>query len=93
MTDCVGVGIALPNDEEEKDLGLLFETSLKFDKHANNVVNRTKRLTGLIKRTFKCMNITLFLTLYTSLIRSIVDYGSTIWYPTSRKNIQLIENI
>jgi len=93
MTDSVGVGIALPNDVEEKYLGIVFESSLKFDKNVNNVVNHTKRLTGLIKRTFKCMNKTLFLTLYKSLICSIVDYGSTIWYPTSRKNIQLIENI
>ena len=93
MTYSVGVGIALPNDVEEKYLGIVFESSLKFDKNVNNVVNHTKRLTGLIKRTFKCMNKTLFLTLYKSLICSIVDYGSTIWYPTSRKNIQLIENI
>ena len=47
MTDSVGVGIALPNDEEEKDLGIVFESSLTFDKHVNNVVNRTKRLSLL----------------------------------------------
>jgi len=64
MTDSVGVGIALPNDEEEKDFGIMFKLSLKFDKHVQNVVNRTKRLTGHIKRTFKCMNKTLFLTFF-----------------------------
>ena len=35
----------------------------------------------------------MFLTIYKSLIRSTVDYGVTVWYPCSKKNIQMIENI
>ena len=35
----------------------------------------------------------LFLQLYKILIHSIVDYGIVVWYPSTRKNIQLIENI
>ena len=85
--------IKLPNVKEEKDLGIIFQENLKFDKHINSVVNKTKRLTGLIKRTFSCMNKKMFLTLYKSLIRSIVDYGSTVYYPYTKKNSQLIENI
>ena len=78
---------------EEKDLGITFEKSLKFDQHVLNVVNRCKKLTGLIKRTFRYMDKKLFLQLYKTLIRSIADYGIVVWYPSTRKNIQLIENI
>ena len=35
----------------------------------------------------------LFLQLFKTLIRSIVDYDIVVWYPSTRKNIQLIENI
>ena len=35
----------------------------------------------------------LFLQLFKTLIRSIIDYGIVVWYPSTRKNIQLIENI
>ena len=100
---CVGVGpryssntiITLPSVEEEKDLGVKFESSLKFNKQVLDVVNRTNRLTGMIKRTFTFMNKYMFLMIYTgkSLIRSIIDYGITVWYPSSKKNIQLIENV
>ena len=83
----------IPSCEEEKDLGIIFEKSLKFNKHVLNVVNRCKKLTGLIKRTFRFMDKRLFLQLYKTLIRSVVDYGIIVWYPSSRKNIQLIENI
>ena len=85
--------IDIPSATEEKDLGIIFEKSLKFNKHVLNVVNRCKKLTGLVRRSFRFMNKILFLQLYKSLIRSIVDYGIVVWYPTSKKNIQLIENI
>ena len=54
-----------------------------------------KKLTGLIQHTFRYMDKQLFLQLFKTLIRSIVDYGIGVRYPTctSRKNIQLIENI
>lgn len=93
MRDNSNNRISLPDVEVEKDLGVKFESSLKFNKQVLDVVNRTKRLTGMVKRTFACMNKSMFLTIYKSLIRSIIDYGITVWYPSSKKNIQLIENI
>ena len=38
------------------------------------------------------MNKELFLTLYKSLIRSHFDYGNLIYYPSTKKNKQIIEN-
>ena len=60
-----------------------------------NVVNtcRCKRLTGHIKRSFSYIIKTVFLQLYKILIRSILHYGIVVWFPASKKNIQLIENI
>jgi len=83
----------LPNDTQEKDLGIIFESTLKFDKHIESVVNRANRLLGMIKRTFSSLNSRLFLILYKSLIRSILDYGGSVWSPSTKKNIQLIENV
>ena len=93
MRDQDNVTFDIPSAEDEKDLGILFDKTLKFNKHVLNVVNRCKRLTGLIKRSLSYMNKTVFLQLYKTLIRSIVDYGIVVWFPTSKKNIQLIENI
>ena len=42
----------LPIVDEERDLGIVFQSNLKFNKHVVNIVNRTKRLTGLVKRSF-----------------------------------------
>ena len=83
---------SLPRDTTEKDLGIWFQNNLKFDEHIIYVVNRSNRLLGLIKRTFKSLDKDSFLILYKSLIRSILDWGS-VYYPSTKKNIQLIENI
>ena len=75
MRDQNNVVFDIPSSEEEKDLGITFEKSLKFNKlHVLNVVNRCKKLIGLIKHTFRYMDKQLFLQLFKTLIRSIVDY-------------------
>ena len=83
----------MPKDTKEKDLGIWFQNTLKFEEHINYVVNRANRLVGLIKRTFKSLDRDSFLTLYKSLVRCILDYGGSVYYPYTKKNIQLIENI
>lgn len=79
-------------DQSEKDLGIQFTRTLSFDDHINNLVNKVNKITGLIRRTFKFMDKSLFLTLYKSLIRSHLDYGNLVYYPSTKKNKQIIEN-
>lgn len=82
----------LTRDDSEKDLGIHFTRTLNFEDHINHTVNKVNKITGLIKRTFKYMDKNLFLTLYKSLIRSHLDYGSLVYYPTTKKHKQIIEN-
>ena len=56
-------------------------------------MNRANRLVGLIKLTFKSLDKDSFLIPNKSLIRSILDYGGSVYYPYTKKNIQLIENV
>ena len=83
----------LQKDTTEKDLGIWFQSNQKFDDHTIYVVKRSNKLLGLIKRTFKALDKDSFLILYKSLIRSILDYGGSIYYPSTKENIQLLENI
>lgn len=93
MKDSTGEVKDLPYDTEEKDLGIKFHSSLKFDSHISTVVNKANQIIGLIKRSFYFMDKSLFLKLYKTLVRPHFDYGNSIWYPISKKNIQSIENV
>ena len=50
MRDNDGLLKDLPVDTEEKDLGVKFHSSMKFESHISSVVNKTNQLIGLIKR-------------------------------------------
>ena len=83
----------LTKDVEEKDLGIIFEENLKFNKHTTVTINKANRLLGMVKRTFSFMNKEIFLVVYKTLICSVLDYGSPVWNPSTKKYRQMLENV
>ena len=83
----------LKSVDGEKDLGVYIQENLKFDKHISLTVNRANRLVGLIKRAFSYLDEETLLVLFKTLIRPILDYGNTIWFPTLKKDVRAIENV
>ena len=79
--------------ESEKDLGVYIQNNLKFDQHISHSVNRANKLVGLIKHAFSFLNEETLLVLYKTLIRPILDYGNTLWFPTLKKDIRAVENV
>ena len=84
MSDTHNTPQVLVTEDSECDVGILLKKSLKFEEHIDNVVNKAKRIIGLIKRKFCYMDKELFLTLYISLARSHLDYGNLTVYPTTK---------
>ena len=92
MTDKTGVNHKLKNENGEKDLGIEFRSNLNFDEHISRTVNKVNKIIGLVRRKFSYIDKSLFLTLYKSIIRSHIDYGNLIYFPTTKKNKQILEN-
>ena len=63
---------------------------MKFDVHIKNIVNKANRLFGLVKRIFSYMDRNVFLTIYKSIIRPLIDYRDSVWNPSLKKHIQMI---
>ena len=93
MTDTSGNVKDLPTEDEEKDLGILFHSSLQFNKHVSTIVSKANRILYLIKRSFSFMDKSLFLKLYKTLVCPHLGYGNSVWFPSTKKNKQLIENV
>ena len=47
----------LETKHQEKDLGILFTTKFKFNKHMDAVISKANRQLGIITRVFKHKNI------------------------------------
>ena len=83
----------IPVSSEEKDLGVVFDTTLKFDLHIEAMIKKANSMIGLIKRNFSYIDIFIFLHLYKALIRPHLEYGQIIWSPQYVRQSKLIENV
>lgn len=65
-----------------KDLGFFLSPTLSFKHHLNVTVGKSLKILGFIKRnTTLFTSATCLRTLYFSLVRSILEYGSVVWFP------------
>ncbi|KAI5755978.1 hypothetical protein M8J77_021154 [Diaphorina citri] len=84
----------IPRVNQKKDLGVIFQSNLKFDQHINNIVSKSNQILGFIQRNTKYFsNIDTMLLLYSAYIRSKLDYACNIWSPTTKNMIKKIENV
>ena len=79
--------------QEEKDLGVTFDENLHFKTHINQIIHKANNVLGTIKRNFNSRDPVVIRLLYTTLVRPILDYASTIWNPHLLGKIHELENI
>ena len=76
------------------DLGILFDSKLNFNSHITSIINKARGTLGYIKRWSKEFNDPYIAkTLYTSLVRPILEYGSIIWDPIYQTYSNAIESV
>ena len=64
-----------------KCLGVTITSDLSWKQHINNIVSKTTKLFGFIRRIVKCRDPGTIVKLYCSLCRPILEYASTVWCP------------
>ena len=86
-------GQALEKSDLEKDLGVFISSDLKPSAHIAKIAAKANGRVGLIKRTFSFIDKDIFLSLYITLVRPIVDYGVQCWSPYLVKDINKLEQV
>ena len=86
-------GANLSVTTEEKDLGVLVDNELNYEKHIRGIVNKANRMLGMIKIGFACLDKEIFLNLYPVLVRPLLEYCVQVWSPYKQKYIDLIERV
>ena len=79
--------------DKEKDLGITIDNHLSFQHHINNMVAKASRNMGIIRRTFIHLEKCIFLPLYTTLVRSHLEYGHSTWSPYLIRDINRLEAV
>ena len=78
---------------EKKDLGMTFDSSLKFEVHIAVKIKKANRTLGIIRRTFRFLNDETLKLLFCSLVRPHLEYGSSLWSPRLVKLATMVENV
>ena len=83
----------LKEADEEKDLGVIINQSLKSSSHCVAAAKAANRTIGMINRTFVDRHTETFLKLYLSLVRPKLEYCIQSWRPYLKKDIDLLEKV
>ena len=89
----------IPNDtfiepsNHVKDLGVFINCDLEWSTHYFNICNTARRTAGWVLNTFVTRDPTTLITLFSSLIRPILEYNCEIWNPYKIKDINQLEQI
>jgi len=79
--------------DEEKDIGVTFDTKLNFHNHINKCTSEANKLVGLVRRTFTHYNKDSVRAIIISLIRSKLEYANCIWHPHFKSQSIKIEAV
>jgi hypothetical protein len=83
----------LERANEEKDIGVHIDLELSFDKHISEKVNKANSMFALLRRTFQYLDAESFVPLYKILVRTHLEFASSVWHPYKIKHIDMIENV
>ena len=65
-----------------KDIGVIMDSDLKFEKHiSNSKIDTANKILGIIRRSFMYFGAEIFIPLYKAMVRSHFDYAIVIWNP------------
>ena len=80
-----------------KDLGVYFDSKLKFNNHIRKMICESRRLIGYIfNQWYEFDNVDTYLTLYRTLVRPKLEYASTVWNDvtkTANTNIESVQKL
>lgn len=85
-------GIVLEVAEQEKDLGVLIQMSLK-PKHHIAEVKTANMVLGIIQSNFTYKSADIIIPLYKSLVRPNLEYCVLAWSPYTKHDIDLIKKM
>ena len=86
-------GTQLKSVDSEVDLGVTISNNLKPSQQCSEVIKKANKIIGLIGRAFEYKSKNTILTLYTSLVRPLLEYCVQAWCPYYQKDIEKLERV
>ena len=79
--------------EENPYLGLTLTENLKWSSHITKITKKATTTLNFLRRNLKNFPVECRKTAYISLVRSILDYGSIVWDPYLKQDVEKLEKV
>jgi len=77
----------------EKDLGVWIRDDLKWSEQCSKAASKAMSVLGIIKRTFKTVDVNGFKILYNTYVRPHMEYCAQVWSPYYKKDLEILEKV
>ena len=76
-----------------RDLGVLVSSNLSWSPHIRSITDKARQKASWVLSVFHTRSPAIMLTLYKSMVRSMVEYCCPLWNPTKTSDIQELESV
>ncbi len=79
--------------EQLQDLGVIVSSDLSWSPHIRVIANKARQKASWVFSIFQTRSPVIMLTLYKSMVRSLLEYCSALWHPSKISDIQELESV
>ena len=76
-----------------RDLGVLVSNDLSWQPHIKTIANKARQKAAWVFSVFQTRSTVIMLTLYKSMVRSLLEYCCPLWHPSKICDIQELESV
>ena len=84
-------GVTIYPGDHIRDLGVTISSDLTWDTHISTMLQKANTMSAWVFNVFKCRDPLIMITLYKSMVRSIMEYCCPLWHPTGSGLTKKIE--
>ena len=77
----------------EKDIGVHVDDNLSFKDHIYTKIKKANAVMGIIRRTFEYLDQNMFLLIFKSLVRPLIETSVAVWAPYEKTDIAELEGL
>jgi hypothetical protein len=86
-------GLILQSVTSQRDLGVIISKTLSPSTHIQNSVKKANQRIGMVRHCFTDLTEIKVKKLYIAIIRPVLEYGSPVWNPWLKKDINMLEKV
>lgn len=86
-------GKLLATSETERDLGVIFNTNLKWKNQVIEATNKANQMLGRIRKSFARFDCKLLRSLYLTFVRPLLEFAVPVWSPILKSDCENVERI